>query len=53
MLEAVRRRLRALIKLIELKRRLIVCSDFEDQIGQGTAIELSGVPPGSIVRPRQ
>ena len=40
MLETVRRRLRALIKLIELKRRPIVYSDFEDQIGQGTAIEL-------------
>ena len=47
MLETVRRRLRALIKLIELKRRPIVYSDFEDEIGQGTTIELSGVPVGT------
>jgi type I restriction enzyme R subunit len=47
MLEMARRRLRALIKLIELKRRPIVYSDFEDQMGQGTTIELSGVPVGT------
>ena len=47
MLETVRRRLRALIKLIELKRRSIVYSDFEDEIGQGTAIDVSGVPAGT------
>jgi type I restriction enzyme R subunit len=47
MLETVRRRLRALIKLIELKRRTIVYSDFEDEIGQGTAVEISGVPVGT------
>jgi type I restriction enzyme R subunit len=47
MLETVRRRLRALIKLIELKRRPIVYSDFEDEIGQGTAIDVSGVPAGT------
>ena len=47
MLETVRRRLRALIKLIELKRRTIVYSDFEDEIGQGTVMELSGVPVGT------
>jgi type I restriction enzyme R subunit len=47
MLETVRRRLRNLIKLIELKRRPIVYSDFEDQIGQGTTIELSGIPVGT------
>ena len=47
MLETVRRRLRALIKLIELKRRPIVYSDFEDEIGQGTSIDVSGVPAGT------
>ena len=47
MLETVRRRLRALIKLIELKRRTIVYSDFEDEIGQGVTVDLSGVPVGT------
>ena len=47
MLETVRRRLRSLIKLIELKRRPVVYSDFEDEIGQGAAIGVSGVPVGT------
>jgi type I restriction enzyme, R subunit len=47
MLETVRRRLRSLIKLIEIKRRIIVYSDFEDEIGQGNAIEVAGVPAGT------
>jgi type I restriction enzyme R subunit len=47
MLETVRRRLRALIKLIELKRRAIIYSDFEDEIGPGSAMEISGVPVGT------
>ena len=33
MLESVRRRLRSLVKLIELKKRVIVYSDFEDEMG--------------------
>ena len=47
MLETVRRRLRLLIKLIEVKRRTIVYSDFEDEIGPGITIEVSGVPTGT------
>ena len=47
MLETVRRRLRALIKLIEVKRQPIIYSDFEDQIGPGVAINVSGVPVGT------
>ena len=47
MLETVRRRLRLLVKLIEVKRRTIVYSDFEDEIGQGTTIEVTGVPTGT------
>ena len=35
MLETVRRRLRALVKLIEYKKRTLVYSDFEDSIGRG------------------
>jgi type I restriction enzyme R subunit len=47
MLETVRRRLRALVKLIEVRRRAIIFSDFEDEIGAGTEIEVTGVPVGT------
>jgi type I restriction enzyme R subunit len=47
MLETVRRRLRALIKLIEVKRRGIVYTDFEDAIGFAAEIEVKGVGPGA------
>jgi type I restriction enzyme R subunit len=47
MLETVRRRLRYLIKLIEYKKRSIVYSDFEDEIGAGDEIEVRGVPVGT------
>jgi len=47
MLETVRRRLRELVKLIELKQRPIVVTDFEDEIGTGTTIELQGVSVGT------
>ncbi len=39
-LEEIRRRLRSLIKLIEGEDRVIVYTDFEDEIGTGTTIEL-------------
>jgi len=47
MLETVRRRLRALIKLIEVRRRGIVYTDFEDVIGPGAEIEVKGVGGGA------
>ncbi|MDP1598714.1 DEAD/DEAH box helicase family protein [Phenylobacterium sp.] len=47
MLEVVRRRLRALIKLIEIKKRPIIRTDFEDEIGAGTEIELRGTSVGA------
>ena len=43
MLEVVRRRLRALVKLIERRARKIIYSDFEDEIGEPTPVALSGV----------
>lgn len=39
-LEEMRRRLRELIKLIEVAERVIVYTNFEDQIGEGTEITL-------------
>jgi type I restriction enzyme R subunit len=47
MLETVRRRLRGLVRLIEWKKRPIVYSDFQDEIGGGTDIELRGVNVGT------
>jgi len=47
MLETVRRHLRALIKLIELKKRPIVYTDFEDQIGEASQVDLRGVAVGT------
>ena len=49
MLESVRRRLRALVKLIEFKKRPVVYSDFEDRVGAATEIEVRGVPVGTDV----
>ena len=46
-LETVRRRLRALIKLIEIKRRPIVYTDFEDEIGASAEIAIRGVNVGT------
>lgn len=47
MLEAVRRRLRGLITLIELKKRPIVYTDFEDEIGTATDVTVQGVSVGT------
>lgn len=46
-LENVRRRLRRLVKLIEPSSRKIVYTDFEDEIGDGTAIDLPEVGNGT------
>jgi type I restriction enzyme R subunit len=42
MLEGVRRRLRGLIKLIDKRQRQVVYTDFEDEMGSATVIELAG-----------
>ena len=47
MLENVRKRLRDLIKLIERSKRKVVYSDFEDEIGAATHLELIGVAASS------
>ncbi len=47
MLETVRRRLRALVKLIEFKRRPLIYSDFEDRAGAATEIGVRGMPAGT------
>ncbi len=47
MLETVRRRLRELVKLIEIKKRPIVFTDFEDEIGIGEPVVIQGVSVGT------
>ena len=42
MLETVRRRLRALVKLIEKRQRKPIYTDFEDEMGGETRVELPG-----------
>ena len=46
MLETARKRLRALVKLIEKSKKKIVYTDFEDELRDGTPIALPGVRAG-------
>lgn len=46
MLESARRKLRALVKLIEKGRKYIVYTDFVDEMREQTTIELPGVATG-------
>ena len=47
MLETVRRRLRALVKLIEHKKRPLVYSDFEDRAGVAADMTVPGISVGT------
>jgi type I restriction enzyme, R subunit len=47
MLELARRRVRALVRFVEKTKRAIVYSDFEDEVGDGTIVDLPGVMPGT------
>jgi type I restriction enzyme R subunit len=47
MLETVRRRLRSLIKLIDVKQRALVITDFSDEIGVGSPIAFIGSQVGT------
>jgi type I restriction enzyme R subunit len=49
MLESVRRRLRALVKLIDHKKRPMVYSDFEDRSGAATEIAVRGISVGTDI----
>ena len=46
MLEAVRRRIRDLVQLIEKQQRKPIYTDFEDEMGGETAVELPGFGDG-------
>src|SRR2546422_9643512 len=47
MLEGMRRRLRDLIKLIEKQKRKPIYTDFEDEMGGETAVQLPGFADGT------
>ena len=49
MLELLRRRVRELVKLIDKSRRLIVYTDFADQLGETAEVSLSGLPVGTDI----
>jgi type I restriction enzyme R subunit len=49
MLEAVRRHLRSLIKLIEIKKRTLIYSDFTDEMGVGSEIEIINASAGTDI----
>ena len=46
MLEVVRKKLRALVKLIEKARKIVVYTDFKDELGDETTIDLPQVGNG-------
>lgn len=46
MLEAARKKLRGLVHLIEVKKRAIVYTDFEDEIGDGVHVEFEKLSVG-------
>jgi type I restriction enzyme, R subunit len=46
MLENVRKRLRSLVKFVEKTRRPRVYTDFVDEMGEGTVVELTGFDAG-------
>jgi type I restriction enzyme R subunit len=46
MLETVRRRLRLLVELIEPRSRKVMITDFEDEIGSGTGVDLPQLGAG-------
>ncbi|TFV52859.1 DEAD/DEAH box helicase family protein [Blastococcus sp. TF02A_35] len=47
MLELARRRIRALVRFVEKSRRAVVYSNFADELGESSIIELPGVTPGT------
>ena len=47
MLELARRRIRALVRFVEKTKRAVVYSNFADELGEGSIVELPGVTPGT------
>ncbi|CCH89530.1 Type III restriction enzyme, restriction (R) subunit [Modestobacter italicus] len=47
MLELARRRIRGLVRFVEKSRRAVVYSNFADELGESSIVELPGVTPGT------
>ncbi|MGY1914404.1 DEAD/DEAH box helicase family protein [Blastococcus sp. SYSU DS0973] len=47
MLELARRRIRGLVRFVEKSQRAVVYSNFADELGESSTIELPGVTPGT------
>ncbi|GAB2767550.1 DEAD/DEAH box helicase family protein [Nocardioides salsibiostraticola] len=47
MLELARRRVRGLVRFVDSTKRATVYSDFEDELGESTIVDLPGVTPGT------
>jgi type I restriction enzyme R subunit len=47
MLELARRRIRPLVRFVDKRKRAVVYSDFADELGDGTIVELPGITPGT------
>jgi type I restriction enzyme R subunit len=47
MLELARRRVRALVRFVDKTKRAVVYSNFADELGEGTIVDLPGVTPGT------
>ena len=47
MLELARRRVRGLVRFVDSTKRAIVYSDFEDELGDSSIVDLPGVLPGT------
>ncbi|MBU9766073.1 DUF4145 domain-containing protein [Mycobacterium sp. TNTM28] len=47
MLEQARRKLRALVRFLEKAKKVVVYTDFADELGQSTLVDLPGITPGT------
>lgn len=47
MLELARRKLRGLLRFLEKAKKVVVYTDFQDELGESTLVDLPGITPGT------
>lgn len=47
MLELARRKLRGLLRFLEKAKKVVVYTDFQDELGEATLVDLPGITPGT------
>ncbi|ART68885.1 restriction endonuclease subunit R [Mycobacterium dioxanotrophicus] len=47
MLELARRKLRRLLRFLEKAKKVVVYTDFQDELGESTLVDLPGITPGT------